>query len=160
MGEITGHHFPLEWLCWPSLFTCYDSVLQEPFSLRVLQRDLWFAHCNCTSAASAPRGRDANPWQEVSGIPFCRCCVEQCPTPYGTKLSHVNTHTHTSLLSVFCRHFSLTLKWSQEWWTKWQGLQPNPCLSLIPTSSQWNAWQYSASSIFNIVFTCVMTMYT
>lgn len=70
-------------------------------------------------------------------------------------------YSHTQVYyPFFCRHFSLTLKLSQEQWTKWQGLQPNPCLSLIPTGSQRNAWHYLASSIFNIVFTCVMTMCT
>lgn len=82
------------------LFALSLGWISPPGAVFVECSPAWFVFTACISTASAPQGRDANPWQEVSEILFCHCCVEWCPTPRGTKLSHLNTDTHE-----FVMHF-------------------------------------------------------
>lgn len=88
------------------MFTLPLVWINPPGALFAECSPVWFVFTYCISAASAPWGRDANPWQDVSEILFCHCCVEQCPTSYGTKLSHLNTDTHEFIIrflqAFFC----------------------------------------------------------
>lgn len=84
-----------------------------------------FVFIYCISTASAPRGRDANLWLEVSEILFCHCCVEQCPTPYGTKLSLLNTDTHDFVIH-FLQAFSYHTEMVTGMMNKMAGIPAKP----------------------------------